>query len=105
MPETHTKPPPKPSLHLNWEDWLPYLDDTEASDADKRQLIETLWAIMMGFADLGWELSDGTAPAKSSGQVANLTAVLRSAVLYSEEGKSPLSREAMGQPKQSKEEV
>lgn len=81
MNDTPPKPPPKPSLHLNWEEWLPYLDDTEASDADKRQLIETLWAIVMAFVDLGWDLN---AAPETCGQDLDLTAALRRAVLNSD---------------------
>ena len=84
MSTRHRKPPPKtqakPSLHLTWEDWLPYLEDSTATDAEKRQLIETLWSIMLAFADLGWELD---APEKTSGQSLDLNAALQAAVLNS----------------------
>lgn len=76
-----TKPTP-PSLKLDWEDWLPYLDDSDATDAEKRALIETLWSIVLGFVDLGWDVGP---PQETSGQTLDLTAALRAAVLYSKE--------------------
>ena len=76
-----TAPPKRPSIHLNWQDWLPYLEDSGASEEDKRQLIETLWDIMLGFVDLGWDIAES---AETSGQSIDLTAVLREAVLNSE---------------------
>ena len=89
MKDTSEPPPPKPGLHLNWQDWLPYLEDKGASEDDKRQFIETLWAIAMGFADAGWDIRSDSAPEdvtdkKTCGQVVDLTTALRNAVLNSE---------------------
>ena len=78
------------SLHLKWEDWLPYLEDSGASDAEKRQLIETVWAIMMGFVDLGWEIESDE---KTSGQNIDLTVALQAAVLNSHDAETPESEE------------
>lgn len=72
---------PPPGLHLNWEDWLPYFEDSDATDAEKRQMIEALWSIAMAFVDLGWNID--SAP-ETSGQTLDLTAALRAAVLNSE---------------------
>lgn len=80
MTTTPPTPPPKPSLHLNWQDWLPYLEEVEASEAEKRELIETLWSIMIAFVDLGWDIHD---PEKTSGKDLDLTAALQTAVLDS----------------------
>ncbi|MEP1520930.1 hypothetical protein [Ascidiaceihabitans sp.] len=92
MPE-HTPPqtPIPPHLHHNWEDWLPYLTHSEASDAEKRVLIEAVWNIVVAFAELGWDVDTATvAPAKTSGKVIDLAAALQAAVLYSE---TPQQRE------------
>ena len=78
------------SLHLKWEDWLPYLEDSGASGAEKRQLIETVWAIMMGFVDLGWDVGSSK---ETSGQNLDLTAALQVAVLNSHEADMPESEE------------
>ncbi|MEO1346928.1 MAG: hypothetical protein AAFV74_22515 [Pseudomonadota bacterium] len=95
MTETPPTPPErhattKPSIHLTWQDWLPYLEDSGASDADKRQLIETVWAIIMGFVDLGWEVGSSE---NTSGQNLDLTAALQAAVLNSEKADTPESEE------------
>lgn len=92
MPNTTTAPP-KPSVQLNWQDWLPYLEDSAASQAEKQQLIETVWSIALAFVDLGWDIDTRE---ESSGQSFDLTAALRAAVLYSHEKQTPSSSEATG---------
>ncbi len=81
------KPPPPnqtaPSLHLDWKDWLPYIDRSDLTDDQKREMIETLWSIVMAFIDLGWDVTG--APKETSGQVIDLRAALTAAVLNSEE--------------------
>ena len=91
---TPPTPPPKPSLHLNWQDWLPYLEGSDATDAEKRQLIETLWSIMMAFADHGWDLDSSECSPESSGQVTDLSDVLHHAVLNSQKAQQPESEGA-----------
>ena len=39
-----------PGLHLDWENWLPYLQDSDATDAEKRQLIERGLALYAQYA-------------------------------------------------------
>ena len=51
MPAT---PPQTPQLRFDWQEWLPYLVECEGSDDDKRQLIETMWAIARTFVRYGW---------------------------------------------------
>jgi len=85
------QPPPKPSVHLNWQDWLPYLEDTGLNEGQKREMIETLWSIMMAFVDLGWDVTD--TPQEISGQVLDLKAALTAAVLNSQEANEPESEE------------
>lgn len=46
-----------PALRFDWADWLPYLEDQEIPDDQKRELIETLWSIVVAFVDLGWQLN------------------------------------------------
>ncbi len=51
-----TLPPPAggpAAIRCNWEDWLPYIEDDSIPDAQKRELIEALWLIVVGFVDLG----------------------------------------------------
>ncbi|MEM6758180.1 MAG: hypothetical protein AAF601_01740 [Pseudomonadota bacterium] len=84
MTQTPPTPPPKPSLHLNWTEWLSDLENVDASLEDKRHLIETLWAIMTAFVELGWDVSASNAP-ETCGQALDLKAVLTAAVLNSKE--------------------
>ena len=78
-PKTYPKPPPN-QIALNWADWLPWLEDEEASLADKKQLIEVIWFISQAFVDLGWEVTS-----ESCGEVPDLTQALRQAVLNTTE--------------------
>ena len=78
--------PSSPKLIFDWEDWLPYLLDTDidegASDEDKRAMIEAVWSIVMGFMDLEWEVQGRAGfDQKTCGQVLDLKAVLEAAVL------------------------
>ncbi|MFK7944157.1 MAG: hypothetical protein AB8B85_14765, partial [Paracoccaceae bacterium] len=76
-------------------DWLPYVAASGASEAEKRELIETLWTIVMSFVDLGCEVSEGSAiggDKESCGQNIDLTAALRAAVLNSQISSSQDSR-------------
>jgi len=49
--------PSVPSLRFDWTDWLPYLEDQDIPDEEKRALIETLWSIVVAFVDLGWQIN------------------------------------------------
>lgn len=41
-------------LTLDVELYQSYIDDPSMSEADKRELIETLWSIIVNFVDLGF---------------------------------------------------
>jgi len=81
MKDTPPTPPPKPSIHLNIEDWMPYLVDHDIPESEKVKLIETLWTIVLHFVDLGYDFDVSNI---IGGQGFDLTAVLREAVLSSE---------------------
>ncbi|MDA5556060.1 hypothetical protein [Shimia sp. MMG029] len=87
-----TPPPQQRSIHVNWQDWLPYLEDSTASEAEKQQVIETIWSIAMAFVDLGWDIDTSE---NTSGQSFDLTAALRAAVLNSEGNNARSSSEAV----------
>ncbi|MEP2890910.1 hypothetical protein [Tateyamaria sp.] len=79
----------KPGLAFNWEDWLPYFEEADITDAQKREMIETLWQIVIAFVDLGFELNPhqqahGDHDQQSCGQNLDLKALLEEAVLKSE---------------------
>lgn len=84
MPETPpTASQSKPILQFDWEEWLPYVEDSDLTDDQKREMIEALWSIVVAFIDLGWDVSD--APQETSGQTLDLKAALEAAVLNSKE--------------------
>ena len=43
-----------PSLTIDWDAYLPFFEDEDISEDHKRELIEALWSIMVGFVDLGF---------------------------------------------------
>ncbi|MDJ0825703.1 MAG: hypothetical protein QNJ16_09385 [Rhodobacter sp.] len=79
------------ALRFDWEDWLPFLAGSDLSDDQKREFIESLWAIVMGFVDLGFHLNP---TAEICGEVIDLKAVLEAAVLNSDPSAMP-RREAV----------
>ena len=88
--KSHPPPDPKdvtnatarPAVQFDWEDWREYLEDSDISDDQKRELIETLWAIVTGFVDLGFGLNPTQ---QICGEVIDLKAVLEAAVLSSDD--------------------
>ncbi len=102
-------PAKQPNVHsqrlFDWEEWLPYLDEFEGTEAQKKEFIETLWVIIQGFVDLKWQLGSdpmagdlqlsssqpadshhsGSPPLSSQlcGQNFDLSAVLMAAVVQS----------------------
>jgi len=84
-PEPPPKLPTKPHVAFDWRDWAHLLDEPEATEAQQKELIETLWAIVLGFIDLGFEVGTAAEEAEICGQDLDLTAALYAAVLYSEE--------------------
>jgi hypothetical protein len=87
--------PAPPVLRFDWQDWLPYFEDESISEEQKRVLIETIWAIVIGFVDLGWSTKptlEASALENSGvgngdqncGQTIDLKAVLEAAVVRSE---------------------
>lgn len=76
----HTPPPHKPSLKFNWQDWLPYFEDTDIPETQKRELIETLWSLVLSFVDLGFDLSTTS---ETCGEAIDLKALLEASVVDS----------------------
>lgn len=73
----------KPTLQLIWQDWIPFVEDSDLTDDQKREMIETLWSIVMAFVDLDWEVSADRQ--ETSGQILDLKAALEAAVLNSQQ--------------------
>lgn len=87
-----TTPPPRtsPALRFDWRDWLPYLEDEDIPEDQKRELIERLWSIVVCFVDLGWSVSSDPLP---SGEEFDLKAVLEAAAHNSDVADEPVNRE------------
>lgn len=43
-----------PSLTIDWELYGEYLEDSDLSDEQKREFIESLWSIVVAIVDLGF---------------------------------------------------
>ncbi|MBL1438169.1 MAG: hypothetical protein COB08_018450 [Rhodobacteraceae bacterium] len=43
-----------PTLTIDWELYGKYLDESDLSDTEKREFLETLWSIVVSFVDLGF---------------------------------------------------
>jgi len=71
-------PPSRPSLHFDVNDWLPYIEDENATYEQKVELIETLWSIVIGFVDLGWDIKSSP---ESCGEDADLYTLLSSGMV------------------------
>ena len=50
-------PHPPPAVCIDWQAFLPYLNDSDLSEQDKRAFVETLWSIVLSFVDLGYGLN------------------------------------------------
>lgn len=83
-PDQKTNTLPSPSVAFNWEDWTDYLNEMDGTDAQKKELIETLWGIIIAFADLRWEIKDEV---DKSSNTLDLSAALKAAVIQSRDQK------------------
>lgn len=45
---------PLPSLSIDWDLYGSMLEDSDLSEEQQRELIESLWSIVMAFVDLGF---------------------------------------------------
>lgn len=46
-----------PSLSIDWELYAEYLNESDLSEEEKREFIQTLWYIVVSFVDLGFGVS------------------------------------------------
>lgn len=44
----------RPALQIDWEFYARFLEETDATEDQKRELIETLWSIVCSFVNLGF---------------------------------------------------
>lgn len=46
--------PDPPNLRIDWELYGAYLEDSDLTEEEKREFIQTLWTIVVSFVDLGF---------------------------------------------------
>ena len=51
IPVSSTEPP---ALEIDLDVYLPLFEDETIPDADKQELLEALWSIIVSFVQLGW---------------------------------------------------
>jgi hypothetical protein len=64
----HQKPNPPPTLTLDVEYYQKYLDDSDLTEAQKTELLETLWAIICEFVMMGFNVHPVQQAQQSSGK-------------------------------------
>lgn len=72
----------RPQVAFDWREWLPYLAEVDATEEQKRELIEALWSIVLAFVDLGWDVT--AKPSQTCGQVLDLNALIAEFVVDSQ---------------------
>ncbi len=55
--EQKNKSASRPNLKIDWPLYEKYLADSDLSDEQKKEFIETLWSIMIQFVDLGFGIA------------------------------------------------
>lgn len=55
-PDGTNTPTSRPSLSVDWEVYADYLKESDLSDNEKREFIETIWYIVVSFVDLGFDV-------------------------------------------------
>lgn len=59
-PPNKNNTPTRPSLSVDWEVYAAMLEDSYMPLDDQKELIETLWSIVVMFVDLGYDLKPTT---------------------------------------------
>lgn len=59
-PPDENNTPTRPSLSVDWEVYAAMLEDSDMPLDDQKELIETLWSIVVMFVDLGYDLKPTT---------------------------------------------
>ena len=54
MPPNFNPETAPPTLSIDWDACLPFFEDEDISEQEKRELIEALWSIVVSFVDLGF---------------------------------------------------
>ena len=101
MSEPDTKPPTQavapPTLAIDWERYGRYLDDSDLTDDQKREFLQTLWEIVVSFVDMGFDLNPTQSVCGEVGALADLSAKSVSTVVQSDKPESNLKHARDGQ--------
>ncbi|MDF1669528.1 MAG: hypothetical protein P1U83_07935 [Roseovarius sp.] len=101
MSEPDTKPPQQakasPTLTIDWERYGRYLEDSDLTDAQKREFLQTLWDIVVSFVDLGFDLNPTQSVCGEVGALADLSAKSGSPEVQSDKPKSNFKHASDGQ--------
>lgn len=74
-----------PPLKIDWDLYAAMLDESDLTEDEKKEFIETLWSIVVAFVDLGFGIHPvQQADHKSSGQDADIALIIQRHVLSSE---------------------
>lgn len=55
--DPHDVPQSRPTLSVDWEVYAAMLEESDMPADQQRQLIETLWSVVVMFVDLGFDLN------------------------------------------------
>ena len=69
-----------PTLTVDWEAYGHFLDESDLTDDEKREFIETIWSIVVGFVDLGFSVRS---PERPCGQEAEADAPSKGDMVHS----------------------
>ena len=69
----HGKGASIPTLTVDWRAYTHFLEESDLTETEKQEFIETIWSIVVGFIDLGFKVES---PVSSCGKdaEANVTA-------------------------------
>lgn len=54
---THASSLPRPTLSIDWEVYAAMLEESDLPLDQQKELIETLWSIVVMFVDMGFDLN------------------------------------------------
>ncbi|MBO6816406.1 MAG: hypothetical protein JJ891_16235 [Rhizobiaceae bacterium] len=74
----------EPALSIDWDLYEHMLAESDLTDAEKKEFIETLWSIVVAFVDLGFGVHPVQQAPESSGQDADIALIIQRHVLSSE---------------------
>ena len=81
------------ALTIDWEVYATMLDESDWDEAQKRELIETLWAIVVTFVDLGFAVrsaeSCGEVGTEDEADIAGMVSSSLTAQALQREGAAP----------------